>query len=113
MKWKEGVYTQVHSIVKGVEVVLKFIPAILAAMKIADEISQRLFGIEGVVTAGFDGKHKKGSKHYTGEAFDWRINHYDPEDVQVLHEALKDELGSDYDVVFHEGSHIHIEFDPK
>jgi len=113
MKWKDGVYTQVHAIVNGVEEVLKFVPEILAAMKIADEISQRLFGIEGVITSGFDGKHKKGSKHYTGEAFDWRISHYNKKDVQTLYEALKSELGSDYDVVLHEGSHIHIEYDPK
>lgn len=119
MKFKDGVYTSVNAIKKGVETIITFCDEVKAAILIADEISKRLTAIEGVVTSGLDGKHKTGSKHYSGEAFDFRINHYlkdgkiDTEMVNLIVFELRKELGKDYDVVLHKGSHIHIEFDPK
>lgn len=119
IRYKDGVYTSVQVIANGVEEVLTCCPEIEAAKAIANEISLRLAGITGVVTSIFDGKHKKGSKHYSGEAFDFRINHYrkngklDTVLINRIVAALKKELGKDFDVVLHKGSHIHIEFDPK
>jgi len=113
MKYKDGVYTKVTKIVKGVEVSLKQRPQIEYAKTVADEVSNSITGIEGVVTAIFDGKHMAGSKHYTGEAFDFRTNHYLPSDLEMVYDDIKKTLGSDYDCILHDGSHLHIEYDPK
>jgi len=119
IEFKDGVYTSVHVIVNGVEEVRSFCPEILAAFEIANDISNLLANRNAVVTSGLDGKHKWNSKHYSGEAFDFRINHYrkngkiDEELVNAIFEDLKIALGSGYDVVMHKGSHIHIEWDPK
>ncbi|MCS3827449.1 hypothetical protein GGP85_002919 [Salinibacter ruber] len=63
-----------------------------------------------VITSAADGKHSTGSLHYSGEALDLRIWNL-PTPAQVA-ERLQQELGPDYDVVHHEGSHIHVEYDP-
>jgi len=71
------------------------------------------FGIpELVVTSVTDGKHGRGSLHYKGLAFDLRTRNVDPDIIPSLVAALKDALGSEFDVVF-EGDHIHVEWDPK
>ena len=72
MKYKEGIYTYVRVIKKGVEVVITQSNEILAAQKIADELMQEMFGIELTITAILDGEHMDGSKHYDGDAFDQR-----------------------------------------
>ena len=113
MKYKDGVYTYVRKIVNGIEETLILCPEMEVAKVIVDDISQSMFNIEGTITAIFDGKHMSGSKHYTGEAFDIRIKYYPKEKVKAFVDALKLNLGDDYDVVLHEGSHIHIEYDPK
>ena len=62
------------------------------------------------VTSARDGKHMKGSKHYTGEAIDIRTR--DMVDEIGTAQVIKRYLGKDYDVIF-EKDHIHIEYDPK
>lgn len=64
-----------------------------------------------VITSANDGKHMKGSKHYSGEALDLRIWNLMGDEAAVTAELQK-ELGPDYDVVL-EKDHIHLEYDPK
>ena len=71
-----------------------------------------------VITSVCDGRHRQGSKHYTGDAFDLRTwsdnkgtqmtDHF----KEYLAKNLRAELGTDYDVVV-ESTHIHVEYDPK
>lgn len=63
------------------------------------------------VTSICDGKHKAGSKHYEGLAFDLRTNMYDEEQKQKLAGVLRGILEGEWDVVV-EATHIHVEFDP-
>lgn len=87
-------------------------PIIDAAQPLYEPTQQRL-----VITSAADGKHSTGSLHYPesgqfegGQALDLRIWNL-PTPAQVA-ERLQQKLGLDYDVVHHEGSHIHVEFDP-
>ena len=73
------------------------------------------------ITAGADGSHMEGSKHYKNQAIDMRIWFTDargeredlPDDViQNIAGDLRKLLGPDYQTVIHEGSHIHLEWDP-
>jgi len=77
------------------------------------------------LTSAVDGKHKKGSKHYTGEAVDFRTNHISSREIKLsIVEEIKRRLTEDYDVIFEDNAfdsngnqtryeHIHIEYDPK
>ena len=72
-----------------------------------------------VVTSVTDGKHKEGSKHYTGHAFDMRTWTTDRSGIQwsnrrkeLFARQLRKALGEDYDVVV-EDTHLHIEYDPS
>lgn len=89
-------------------------PEILLALQIATEIYQK-HGFDCVLTSAIDGKHSRGSRHYTGSAIDLRTRHLP--DPGTIADEIKTALGADYDVVL-EGmgtpnQHIHIEFDPK
>ena len=65
------------------------------------------------LTEGTGGKHGIGSLHYVGLAMDLRIWSFKtPEILAEVVDKLKSRLGDQYDVVL-EGSHIHIEFQPK
>ncbi len=80
-----------------------------------DVIEKAIKSVEGekydpTITSGKDGKHMKGSKHYIGAAIDIRTR--DMKYVNKTTAAIKNALGSDYDVIF-EIDHIHLEFDPK
>lgn len=68
--------------------------------------------IDFVITSVMDGKHKDGSKHYEGLAFDVRTRHIRPEHWNAVVNTIRDEIGDGFDVVL-EGDHIHIEYDPK
>lgn len=79
-------------------------------------------GIPFVITSLCDGKHMEGSKHYEGNAFDFRLpSRYTGKassDIEV-HAELSAALGRSYDVVLEkdpdhmENAHLHVEFDPK
>lgn len=68
------------------------------------------------VTAGIDGVHKKGSKHYTGDALDFRTKQLEPTQKTDYIEMVKQLLGPDYDVILEavgtDNEHGHAEFDP-
>jgi len=111
MKFKDGVYTEVMQMRDNKP--SKLIPSqqIQAAMHAADSLSKAIAKKEIVITAIFDGTHMSGSKHYTGNAFDMRRNHYTPKELDTLLENLRGSL-LDFDVVL-EATHIHVEYDPK
>ena len=71
------------------------------------------YNITPTITSAMDGTHMANSKHYTGDALDWRIWE---SNAAGLTDTIVDEmryyLGSDYDVIL-ESNHIHVEYDPK
>jgi hypothetical protein len=84
-----------------------------AALEYADQLKQRICGKELVVTSLLDGKHKKGSKHYSGEGADLRTRDMTPTQLMTWFHALKAALDKQgFDVVL-ESDHIHLEYDPK
>ena len=80
------------------------------------DAAEYVFGryhITPTITSAMDGSHMATSKHYTGDALDFRI--WESNDAGITNQVvqeLKYYLGSDYDVVL-ESDHIHIEYDPK
>lgn len=64
-----------------------------------------------VITSCRDGKHGEKSYHYSGRAFDLRTRDIALKDQPAIHQALKELMGKDYDVVL-EKDHIHIEPSP-
>lgn len=66
------------------------------------------------ITSASDGEHMTGSKHYTGEAYDFRTRNVVGGQIECARwvTRLREELGSNYDVVL-ESTHLHAEYDPK
>lgn len=77
-----------------------------AAVTIAQEMQ-----IEVVITSGEDGQHRKGSRHYSGNALDFRRRHLTASQLQDFTAGLARELGRDYQVIL-EKTHVHVEYDP-
>jgi len=65
-----------------------------------------------VITSGSDGEHSELSKHYKNDAIDCRTRHLKRKVVLSIAATLRNRLGTDFDVVV-EGTHLHIEYDPK
>lgn len=65
-----------------------------------------------VVTSCMEGKHMKGSKHYSGYAVDIRIRHLSVCEMNNLLAWFKINYDKEYDMVV-EKDHLHIEYDPK
>lgn len=84
-------------------------PRLVEALFIADDLHRLATGKELVITSLRDGKHKTGSKHYSGEAADLRIHYLPRPDIWSNELAAK--VGPDFDVLL-EGDHIHVEYDP-
>jgi hypothetical protein len=97
------------------------------------EITRFLFNIEQIVlwhcpwmeevtiTSGNDGKHLKRSKHYRNQAIDIRTWGNNPNFVYIddfpsaknsIIADLGRLLGEDYQIVWHNRDHLHIEWDP-
>lgn len=79
----------------------------------------RAYGVEVVITSGteYDGRHKRGSAHWTGRAVDIRVKNLPEADRAPVAGLIGAALGVEFDVL-HEGvgkawEHIHIEYDPK
>lgn len=76
-------------------------------------------GLRPVITAGSDGKHKRGSLHYQDRALDLRGNNVDPRTADEILRSLRAKVGADYDVLFETypdnpaNNHFHIEYQPK
>lgn len=93
-------------------------PEIILAIAEAREVwrSHGETGALFVITSVVDGRHARGSAHYTGCAFDLRKCRDSVTTQQAVAE-LREALGHDYDVL-HEGDgtpneHVHVEWDPK
>ena len=75
-----------------------------------------IYGIVFVITAGTDGKHMRGSRHYIGLAIDVRtrdLHHLDIDEfASSVRGRLEDEYPEEFDLVLH-STHLHIEYDPK
>ena len=71
-----------------------------------------LHGYKCVVTAGRDGKHMEGSKHYDDHALDFRTRDIKQVDLNPILWEIRQQLGNHYDVVL-ETTHLHLEWDPK
>jgi hypothetical protein len=90
-------------------------PQMLIALKIVEQEYDK-FGTTTVITSGNDGKHKVGSKHYLGEALDFRTKTVGlaRQLVQAIWEKLNP-IG--FDVLFEDekgpNEHMHVEYDPK
>lgn len=84
---------------------------VMIAMIVADTIYKGL-GVDFVLTSVCDGIHGKGSRHYSGQAFDCRTRDFGPGGAKKALKALKEALGAEFDIVL-ETNHIHVEWDPK
>lgn len=83
-------------------------------MQMANAKAQLLwlaFGQTLVITSGREGGHRRRSKHYEGNACDYRTRYFDYATKSVVASTLAHILGDDYDVVV-EPTHIHTEYDP-
>ena len=70
------------------------------------------------ITAGTDGKHKKNSKHYTGEALDIRTKNFPSKRAkQDFISAVLLRLGAGYEFFLEDegkaNEHAHLEWDPR
>lgn len=70
-----------------------------------------------VVTSANDSTHKQGSKHYTGEALDFRTKNAPGLAKGIYLKAVAELYPLGFDVLFEgvgtENEHIHLEWDPK
>jgi len=85
----------------------------------AIQISSNIYFSNGYslfITSGEEGNHSAGSLHYVNLAFDSypaRIIRPNQKEMEYFNNKIGREIGRDYDLVDHKGSHTHIEFDPK
>ena len=91
-------------------------PQIRKKLPIIADLFERHTNGEFVVTSTYEGTHSEGSLHYADLAVDGRSSStnggaFSGETLRLVDE-LKEELGPDYDII-NEGTHIHIEYDPK
>ena len=96
-------------------------PEMLVGLMIAESVWEG-FQIHGglVVTSLCEerGIHRDGSLHFVGLGADLRTNPdlqggVPDQMLDLVSNSLTDELGDDWQVIVEEGSHIHIEFQPK
>ncbi len=87
-------------------------PSILSIEIVVDQTFQLIAGRDAVVTYATNGQHKVDSFHYSGNAVDLRTRDLPKADLVLVTNLLKEAIGKRFDVI-NEGSHIHIEFDPK
>lgn len=85
-------------------------PELTVAIMAAQEVCREL-GVGLVLTSVGDGTHSRGSRHYSGLAFDMRRREMADAEAARARDMLADRLGADFDVIL-EATHIHVEFDP-
>lgn len=76
------------------------------------------FGVPCVMTSANDSQHSPNSKHYEGNAGDYRTKYQELNGKEwALAAEVKDRLGPDFDVVMEaigtDNEHLHVEYDPK
>lgn len=94
----------------------KLQPQILLAWMIWCDLC-RQHNMSAVISAGEDGKHQTSSKHYIGQALDFRTKHLGSTLRDALVSDLKQAAGENYDIVVEDvggdNEHGHMEYDPK
>lgn len=98
---------------KGSVEVTKVSPVVFAIITSTHHVYTAAGVKELVVTSISDGEHMPTSKHYSGEAVDFRIWNIPEDKREGIFNALVAMLGDAYDCVWHKRSHFHIEYDPK
>lgn len=83
---------------------------VLGALVIYDRL--KAHGKEFTITSGTEGPHGRASLHFIGNALDIRTHGWLSSELKDITADLDASLGIDFDVVL-EGSHIHVEFQPK
>jgi len=83
----------------------------VVAMLVCSSVFGKL-GQELVITSVVEGKHKDGSLHYSGQAFDLRTRNMSRYRARLITAELKHRLPTDFDIIL-ESNHIHIEYQPK
>lgn len=86
-------------------------PQMLVVLQVADAVYAK-HGVDCVVTSGDEGTHSRGSRHYSGDAVDLRTRTLGAGDRSQVRFELAEALGDAFDVVL-EGTHIHVEYQPK
>ena len=88
-------------------------PQMAVAFTIMKGIYDKIgIGVDCVITAGCDGKHKNKSRHYSGDALDFRTRNINKQYINVIVDKIKKALGAEFNVVLHK-THLHVEYDPK
>ena len=86
------------------------------AMPIIREVYKD-FGYTAVITSGIEGKHKSGTLHTEGKAFDFRTKSVQRQDLHPLVAHVVESLGDEFDVLLEQqnqpNEHLHVEFQPK
>ena len=95
-----------------VSVVLALAFCLNLEMAHVPEVVYRIWGYQARITSACEGEHMVGSKHYQGDALDFRVRATRKHERPALAEAVSEALGDDYDVVLEE-THLHVEYDPK
>jgi hypothetical protein len=86
-------------------------PQAALAIVMSDQVYQEHGIPETWITSANDKRHKTGSLHYSGHAFDLRVHNIPREKHHQVHQALKKRLSPGFDVLY-EIDHIHVEYDP-
>lgn len=86
-------------------------PQLVLAMSITASIMAR-HSYDFVLTSVGDGKHKVGSLHYKGRAFDFRTNKIHESMRARIFTDIREALGPEFDVLL-EKDHGHVEWDPE
>ena len=84
-------------------------------MIIGKDVAQAVFAAmeyDFIITSITDGKHSKGSRHYSGQAIDIRTRHMSSVVAKEARDKIAKALPNDFDCVL-EKTHIHLEFDPR
>jgi hypothetical protein len=89
---------------------------VLAAFIVAECMKRLDPGCSATITSANDSKHKDGSLHYFGRAFDFRTKDFGGSKAQLVLD-IRTALGQDFDVLLEaEGTvneHLHLEWDEK
>ena len=85
-------------------------PQMVLAYAIVKPILER-YSQKVMVTSGAEGEHSKNSKHFIGQALDFRTwILQEQETEETCAKVIQKALGSEYYVKLHPGSHIHVQY---
>lgn len=87
-------------------------PEMVVALRVLEDVYDRLGVSEVVVTSCTDGTHSPSSRHYLGFALDLRTRNVPAAQRDELTTQVKKALGQDFYVLL-ESDHLHIDFRPR